>query len=239
MNRLEFINTALAMVGISQIQPNKIMNIDPFLLVGKGSPNLVGKNYALLPEADKAFRSMSTAAQKQGIKIKVVSSYRSFERQKSIWNTKFLKFKNQGMQDNAAIRKIIEYSTLPGTSRHHWGTDIDIIDTGPHQHGDVLITKNFHDKGPYNSLREWMEINAQNYGFLLPYNKDENRSGFKYEPWHYSYAPKSIPMLKQYLELDHWELIFSTDLMGGEALGKEFLQSYIKSHVMGIDPSLL
>lgn len=239
MNRLEFINTGLAIMGLSQLQPDKIMNTDPLLLIGKGSPNLVGKNYALLPEADKAFQAMSAGAQKQGITIKVVSSYRSFERQKSIWNRKFLRFKSQGIQDGAAIRKIIEYSTLPGTSRHHWGTDIDIIDAGPPQEGDVLLTQKFHDNGPYNTLREWMETHAQDYGFLLPYTRDENRSGFKYEPWHYSYAPKSIPMLKHYLELDHRELIFSADLKGGDDLDQEFLESYIKSHVMGIDPSLL
>jgi hypothetical protein len=239
MNRLEFIHAGLAIMGLSQLQSDKFMNTDPHLLIGKGNPNLVGKDYALLPEADKAFQAMTAAAQKQGITIKVVSSYRSFERQKNIWNRKFSRFKSQGMRDGAAIRKIIEYSTLPGTSRHHWGTDIDIIDASPPQEGDVLLTQKFHDNGPYNTLRVWMENYAQNYGFLLPYSRDENRSGFKYEPWHYSYAPKSIPMLKQYLELDHRELIFSVDLKGGDSLDLRFLKSYIKSHVMGIDPSLL
>ena len=239
MNRLEFINTGLAIVGLSHFEPDISMKTDPQLLIGKGSPKLVGKNYALLPEADKAFREMSAAAQKQGITLKVVSSYRSFEKQKSIWNRKFLRFKKEGMSDGAAIAKIIEYSTLPGTSRHHWGTDLDIIDAGRAVEGDVLLTEKFHGNGPYNTLREWMEMYAQDYGFLLPYTKDELRGGFKYEPWHYSYAPKSIPMLMQYLELDHKELIFSSDLKGRGGLDKEFLASYIKSHVMGINPSLL
>ena len=239
MNRLEFIHTGLAIVGLSHFEPDKSMNTDPQLLIGKGSPKLVGKNYALLAEADKAFQEMSAAAQKQGVALKVVSSYRSFEKQKSIWNRKFLRFKSQGMSDRAAVAKIIEYSTLPGTSRHHWGTDIDIIDAGPAEEDDVLLAQKFHGNGPYNSLREWMEIYAQDYGFLLPYTKDENRSGFKYEPWHYSYAPKSIQMLRQYIKLDQEGLIFSTDLKGGSGLDQEFLTSYIKSHVMGINPSLL
>lgn len=239
MNRLEFIHTGLAIVGLSHFEPEKKMNTDPQLLIGKGSPKLVGKNYALLAKADKAFQEMSAAAQKQGVDLKVVSSYRSFEKQKSIWNRKFLRFKSQGMSDRAAVAKIIEYSTLPGTSRHHWGTDIDIIDAGPAEEGDVLLAQKFHGNGPYNSLREWMEIYAQDYGFLLPYTKDENRSGFKYEPWHYSYADKSIPMLRQYLKLDQEGLIFSTDLKGASGLDQEFLTSYIKSHVMGINPSLL
>ena len=47
------------------------------------------------------------------------------------------------MDDEAAIDKIIEYSTLPGTSRHHWGTDIDIIDAGPPEVVMFCFPKNF------------------------------------------------------------------------------------------------
>ena len=57
MNRLEFINASIAIVGISQIQLKKSMSTDPYLLIGKGNPRLVGKNYALLPEVDKAFQA--------------------------------------------------------------------------------------------------------------------------------------------------------------------------------------
>ena len=59
-----------------------------------------------------------------------------------------MKFKNQGMPDKAAIRKIIECSTLPGTSRHHWGTDIDLIDAAHPQEGDVLVTEKFMTMAP-------------------------------------------------------------------------------------------
>ena len=239
MNRLEFIQASIAIVGISQMKSKKSISNDPHLLIGKGNPRLVGKNYALLPEVHKAFQQMSASALKQGIKIKVVSSYRSFEKQKNIWNNKFIRFTTKGMNDKAAINKIIEYSTLPGTSRHHWGTDIDIIDAGPPEEGDVLLPHKFHNNGPYNNLREWMETHSKDYGFHLPYNRDENRTGFKYEPWHYSYAPRSIPMLNQYLNLDHRKLILSSDLYGAEVIDHEFLESYIKTHVMGIEPSLL
>lgn len=239
MNRLEFINTGLALMGLSHYQSDKSMNIDPHLLIGKGSPKLVGKNHYLLTEVDQSFQKMHTAAQKQGIIIKIVSSYRSFDRQKSIWNRKFINFKSQGMTDENAIAKIIEYSTLPGTSRHHWGTEIDIIDSGPPEEGDVLLPHKFHDQGPYTALREWMERHAREYGFFLPYTQDKNRTGFKYEPWHYSYAPLSRPMLKSYLELDLSQWILSKDLKGSPLLGGVFLENYIQSHVKGIDSSLL
>ena len=239
MNRLDFINSSLAILGLTHLPSSKRMHIDPYLLIGKGNPKLVGKNHALLTEAHEALQEMSAEAKKEGISIKVVSSYRSFERQKSIWNRKFSKFKSEGMNDAQVIAKIIEYSTLPGTSRHHWGTEIDIIDAFRQQEGDVLLPQKFHDNGPNNGLREWMDINAKNYGFFLPYNRDENRSGFKYEPWHYSYAPLSVTMLRQFLELDHEELIFTGDLKGEESLDNQFFKSYIETHVMGIDPLLL
>ena len=102
------------------------------------------------------------------IKIIIVSSYRSFERQKQIWNKHFSNYKKQEVSDEQAALKIIQYSTIPGTSRHHWGTEIDIIDAKPKMEGDVLLTHKFHDQGPYNELRLWMESNANQYGFYCP-----------------------------------------------------------------------
>ena len=84
-----------------------------------------------------------------------------------------------------------------------------------------------------------METHAKDYGFLLPYNRDKNRTGFKYEPWHYSYAPKSIPMLNQYLELDHRELILSSDLNGADELDQEFLNHTSKPMSWALKSSLL
>ena len=57
----------------------------------------------------------------------------------------------------AAIEKIIEYSTLPGTSRHHWGTDIDLVLGDIEVEGDLLLEEHFHQGGPYEKLRLWME----------------------------------------------------------------------------------
>ena len=83
-----------------------------------------------------------------------------------------------------------------------------------------------------------METHAQDYGFLLPYTSDENRSGFKYEPWHYSYAPLSIPMLNAYLKLDLNRLLIPESLEGSSSVTPEFLSRYITEHVLGIAPIL-
>ena len=82
------------------------------------------------------------------------------------------------MTNEKAIAKIIEYSTLPGTSRHHWGTEIDIIDAGPPAEGDVLVSQKFHDQGPYDALRAWMETYAHDYGFFSPLHAGQKKNWF-------------------------------------------------------------
>lgn len=239
MKRSEFILTGMSIMGITAFKSLNMRTHDPELLIGKGTPELVGKDYALLSEVAKAYEQMAAAAKKEGIIIKVVSSYRSYDHQKAIWNRKFAHYKAQGMEDGQIISKILEYSTLPGTSRHHWGTEVDIIDAIPPAEGDVLLPQKFHDKGPYTALREWLEIHANKFGFFLPYTQNKDRSGFKYEPWHYSFAPISIPFLKSYLKIDLNASIIDSDIGGKALLDQDFLRKYTQSHVMGIDKSLL
>ncbi len=80
-----------------------------------------GAEYQLLSEVIQAFEKMKKAALLVGIDIKVVSGFRSYERQRAIWNGKYKANRQAGLSPEENIQKIIEYSTLPGTSRHHWG----------------------------------------------------------------------------------------------------------------------
>ena len=207
-------------------------------LLGQSKLNFYDESIRLLPEAGKAFVAMREAALKEGIKIEIVSAYRSYERQKFIWNRKFYSNAEKGISPKENINKIIEYSTLPGTSRHHWGTDIDIIDGKKPKEGDLLLEEKFHGNGPYVKLREWMEKNAIRFGFYLPYTDSPKREGFYYEPWHYSFAPLSIPMLEEYLKLDLINLLAPNDLNGKRNIDEKFLESYINENVLGINPKL-
>ena len=147
------------------------------ILIGKGSPKLVGSSFTILPEVKVALEKMTQAAKNDGIEIKVVSAYRSYNRQK-IWNSKFFRFEKQGFKKFTIVNQIIKYSTIPGTSRHHWGTDIDIIDGSQKYKGDLLVIKKIPWKWPFNKLRKWMESNAEKFGFLKPHNQDPDRKGF-------------------------------------------------------------
>lgn len=216
-----------------------ISEIDTDELIGKGSPVLYGDGFKLRKQAYKAFIKMRDAALKEGINIQVVSSYRDFNHQKKIWNRKFKSFTKQGLLELDVIQKIIEYSTIPGTSRHHWGTDLDIIDAIPEQPRNVLQTRHFEGRGPFSKLKKWMDKNANMFGFYLVYTDNENRKGFKYEPWHYSYEPLSKIYLKEFNKLEIKKILSNEDIMGIDSFSEEFIQGYIKDNILDINPKLL
>ena len=207
------------------------------LLIGQGKPVLTQN--LVLPEVYNAFLDMAQAAKKDGIKIEIVSGYRSYQRQLEIWNRKFNRYTLQGLSGEAAVLKIIEYSTIPGTSRHHWGTEIDITDGAVTPNGDILVQEKFHNGGPYENLHKWMTTNAHRFGFVLTYTRDPHRKGFLYEPWHYSYEPFSVNYLKEFLLLDLTSIVDQPELLGKEYLTDSFLMNYLNHHIKGIDSSLI
>ena len=209
-------------------------------LIGQGNPQLTeGLGYRLRPEAALAFERMKTAAQQDGISIQVVSSYRNYAHQNRIWERKFKRFRESGYTPTQTIQKIIAYSTIPGTSRHHWGTDLDLIDANGVTTGDVLVPSKFHGDGPFCKFKEWMDLHAKTYGFYLVYTDTPMRKGFKYEPWHYSYAPLSKSYLKAYQKLDIRTVLTDNVLMGSDSFTSTFITAYKNENVLDINPELL
>ena len=209
-------------------------------LLGKGNPDLTGDTYTskMNKEARIAFEKMKTAALKDGINIEVVSAYRSFQKQKNIFENKYKRFINEGLSPIQSVEKIIEYSTIPGTSRHHWGTDIDIIDANYPKPKSVLEEENFYGNGPYCHLKNWMDRHSESYGFYEVYTKNPNRKGVKYEPWHFSYAPVSKPMLKEYQKLDIKRILKEEKILGHECFTEEFIFKYKTENILDINPQL-
>lgn len=208
-------------------------------LIGKGKPKLFGNTYKLREESHHAFIKMKGKALKEGINIQIVSSYRDFYHQNRIWSKKFKLFTEQGLSQKMAIKKIIEYSTIPGTSRHHWGTDIDIIDSNAKKPKNVLIAEHFHGNGPFCRLKEWMDIYANTFGFYLVYTDNANRKGFKYEPWHFSYKPLSKAYLQDYQKLNLIDVLKQEKIIGSEHFTEEFIKNYLNQNILDINPKLL
>jgi len=209
-----------------------------FDLIGKGGIPLVGKTHRLQEETKTAFLKMQKDALKEGVSIQIVSAYRSFNAQKNIWNRKYRKFISEGYSPEKAIAKIIEYSTLPGTSRHHWGTDFDIVDRSKPFPKRVLTVENYSEENVYSKLKNWMNENSEKYGFYLVYTNDVDRKGFKYEPWHYSYKPLSKKCLYKFLEINLVEFFESIELSGSEYITQEFLIKYFQENILDINPVL-
>jgi D-alanyl-D-alanine carboxypeptidase len=141
-------------------------------LTGKALPELYGDTFKLRKEVAECFVEMRSAAELEGIKLFSASSYRNYDHQKRIWDQKHKKFTKEGLSEIDVLHKLIEYSTLPGTSRHHWGTDLDIIDLAVKPPVDALNEIHFNENGVYSKLYEWLQKNANNYGFYEVYTLD-------------------------------------------------------------------
>ncbi|MEJ1224037.1 M15 family metallopeptidase [Sediminicola sp. 1XM1-17] len=244
MQRRSFIKKSSASGLAIALLPNLMISQEEeysiLELMGKVDIPLYGKGINLRKEAHDAFLEMKKAAYTEGIDIKMVSSYRSFDRQTAIWERKYLQFtEEEGLKPLNAIDKIIEYSTIPGTSRHHWGTDIDIVDGQPKVEGDVLVPEKFEVGGPYENFKAWMDANANKFGFYLVYTDTPKRKGFKYEPWHFSYAPISVPMLKAFRSKNIMQILQKEDFLGTEHFTSGFVRTYILDNILDINPELL
>lgn len=242
MNRRTFIKNS-SLSGIALVAPTLLsFNLQQLSfdeLTGKGHPKLFGDGFKLRKEAYEAFLKMKAEATKEDINIQVVSGYRSFDHQKRIWTNKYNRFTNQGLSPEKAIEKIIEYSTIPGTSRHHWGTDLDLIDGNAKQPKYVLNAEHFHGNGAFCKLKEWMDKHAETFGFYLVYTDNANRKGFKYEPWHYSYKPLSGKFLTDYRKISLLEFLKNEKIAGSHYFSENFIEKYISENILDINPELL
>ncbi|HET8735102.1 MAG TPA: M15 family metallopeptidase [Pricia sp.] len=232
--------SGLALTALPHLAFSKDSEYSILELMGKADIELSGEGFQLRKKAHDAFVAMKKAAYSDGIDLHSVSSYRSFEDQRSIFERKYLRYTDEeGMEPIAAIDKIIEYSTIPGTSRHHWGTDIDIVDGYRKVEGDVLDPGKFAEGEPYADFKKWMDENSENYDFYLVYTDTPGRRGFKYEPWHYSYAPLSIPMLSEFRTKNIMLLLKQEDFYGSDHFTEGFLTNYIEDNILDINTNLL
>jgi LAS superfamily LD-carboxypeptidase LdcB len=148
----------------------------------------------------RPFLNLRRVAMADGIDLVPYSGFRDFDRQLAIWNGKFsgdrpmydasgVKLEVSELTPLERIDAILLWSALPGASRHHWGTDIDLIDRNATAAGYrvQLTTEEFAAGGPFAPLAGWLEIHAARFGFFRPFQGV--RSGVQPEPWHFSFAP--------------------------------------------------
>ena len=236
MNKRNLLCILMLLLASSLMHTQKV---NTEILTGMDNSKIVGDTIQLERETYNAFIKMKDAAEKDGIKIKLVSGFRDFYRQQTIWNNKYKKFTEEFLLDGpSAIQEIIRFSTIPGTSRHHWGTEIDVIDENFKNEKNLLIAKKYEEGGIFNSLKKWMDKNSEKFGFYIVYDDNDKRPGFEYEPWHYTYKPVSNLYYTEFLKLDLKSIISKTKLAGKEFINEEFIKKYIDENIMGISSHL-
>ncbi len=166
-------------------------------------------------DAVEPFHRLQDEARIAGFKAEIYSGYRGFEKQLSIWNRKATgqltvldsdasPLDIDRLSEEELLFAILRWSALPGASRHHWGTDIDVIDAAARPAGYVveLVPEEVDSGGMFGPFHDWLDTRiaaSSAFGFFRPY--DQDRNGVAPERWHLSYAPVTRLYEKQ-LTLD-------------------------------------
>ena len=152
----------------------------------------------LRKDAYEAFKKMAAAAEEDSIRLVIRSATRNFDYQRGIWEAKWTGTRALSSGENAAevysdpkdrALKILEWSSMPGTSRHHWGTDIDLN----------AFNNEYFSRGEGKRIYDWLKAHASGYGFCQPYTAKgpERPHGYNEEKWHWSFEPVARPLTQE------------------------------------------
>ncbi|QCT01246.1 peptidase M15B and M15C DD-carboxypeptidase VanY/endolysin [Paenibacillus algicola] len=149
-------------------------------------------------EAAAALEELFAAAEKDGMELRAISGYRSYERQQSVYQNHV---RTKGEAEAARI------SALPGTSEHQTGLAMDV--SSPSAGNELSAAFGETAEG------KWLAQHAPEYGFIIRYPQgEEDVTGYVYEPWHLRYVGKDLALdiaesgltLEEYLDADFIKL---------------------------------
>lgn len=196
----------------------------------------------------EAFLEMKDAASKDGFDLSPFSSFRDYKTQLRIWNHKYSGKKPlydiegrvrdyDSLTESEIIGHILDWSALPGGSRHQWGTEIDVIDLSnmPENYHPKLLPEEVQKGGIFYSLHCWLDTNSKRFGFFRPYKV--YRGGMFPEPWHLSYAPIAMKAIK-YVNVELLTAVTKeADILGKEQVLKRIPEIY-ENHILNyVHPS--
>jgi len=183
-------------------------------------------------EALESFMSMADAAKKDGVSLVIISAMRNYDRQRAIWEAKWngvrlvsgRRLPESHPDHVQRALKILEYSSMPGSSRHHWGTDIDIN----------ALENSYFAQGRGAQEYAWLIEHAASYGWCQPYSSkaDSDRSGYEEEKWHWSY----LPIARELTDLAERELR-NDDFDGFDGSETAGEIDIIGAYILGVDGS--
>ena len=168
--KVEEDNTMRTANGYSIVVENGVTYIDGVLMVNKtySLPSSYGNG--LTDEVSKKKKKMKNAAAKDGITLSIISGYRSYSRQDTIYH-------NYVQRDGKS--EADTYSARPGHSEHQSGLAFDL--------------NSLESSFANTKEGKWLNEHAYQYGFILRYPKGKtNETGYVYEPWHFRYVGEEL-----------------------------------------------
>ncbi len=181
-------------------------------LTGQSESHLLESDgLRLQADALHAFLELGRRARDAGFDLSIASGFRSFDRQLKIWNDK-LSGLRKVLDDSGhpvdinnlaglnQLNAILRFSAMPGASRHHWGTDIDVYDARamPDKSQLQLTAAEVDVDGVFAPMHNWLDVQiaaGDSCGFIRPYGED--LGGVAVERWHLSYAPIALQCQRQ------------------------------------------
>lgn len=195
----------------------------------------------------QGLKALWTEAKKAGFDLQVASSFRDFDSQLAIWNRKargerpllddqgkVLDFKR--LTPEQVVFSILRWSALPGASRHHWGTDIDVFDGNalPAGYQVQLTPEEVAPQGIFGPFHAWLDENLARFNFYRPYHRD--RGGVSPERWHISYFPVADAYLTE-LTIERVRAALAPVTMELKPFVLDRLEELYARFVINIEPS--
>ena len=201
----------------------------------------------LHPLTAQAFLALKAMAADDGIELEAVSAFRTFNTQREIWNAKYrgerplydvdgVELEHSVLNKSELVTTILRWSALPGASRHHWGTDLDIIDRAavPEGYRVRLMKDEFASDGVFWKLGDWLDSRLSQTDFYRPYVVSGD--GIQSEPWHLSFAPVSVQALQSMTVSILEEALADSDVLGLDTISAQ-LPEIFSQYVLNVsDP---
>ena len=184
---------------------------EDLLPYGLGKPNLVEAAPGYLVDAEilPFLNKLKNVAAAEGFELRIESAYRPFERQLSIWNRKargelpLLSAEGVPMErpqdEEELMYAILTWSALPGASRHHLGTDLDVVDGRACPEGyEVQLTPE-ECSGMFAAFHKFLDERfATDGAFGFDRVFVPGRGKIRPEGWHIAHLPTSRKRLEHF-----------------------------------------
>jgi D-alanyl-D-alanine carboxypeptidase len=127
-------------------------------------------------EAAEALEELFNGAEEEGIYLFAISGYRSYNRQKYLFDIR---------AERDGFEKANKLTAYPGQSEHQTGLAMDVSC----QSVGFDLTQKFGQ----TVEGIWLKENAYRFGFIIRYQEDTvDITGYSYEPWHIRYVGKEV-----------------------------------------------